>query len=72
MSTSTLQCGRREYLFESRITKNGHKYLMITERSSGRFSKIIVFHDHFESFRKTLEQTMEAEPLPATSGPVPV
>ncbi|MGQ0644363.1 MAG: hypothetical protein ACT4O3_02605 [Elusimicrobiota bacterium] len=64
MSTETLQCGKREYVLESRVTKNGHRYLMITERSSGRSSKVIVFHDHYETFRGALERTMAAEPLP--------
>jgi hypothetical protein len=70
MSMQSLQCGKREYVFESRITKNGHKYMMITEKSSGRFSKIIVFHDHYEAFRLALEQTMDAEPV--TAGAVAV
>ncbi|MBI4396399.1 MAG: hypothetical protein HY548_04840 [Elusimicrobia bacterium] len=65
MSTETLQCGKRIYLFESRITKNGHRYLMITEKSFGRLSKVMVFHDHFEMFQAALERTMEAEPVPA-------
>jgi hypothetical protein len=65
MSTERLQCGKREYILESRITKNGHKYLMITEKSSGRSSKVIVFHDHYEAFRTALERTMVATPLPA-------
>jgi len=64
MNTVTLQCGKREYIFESKVTKNGHRYLMITEKSSGRFSKVIVFHDHYEVFRTALEQTMAAEPQP--------
>ncbi len=67
MSTERLQCGKREYLLESRITKNGHRYIMMTEKSSGRSSKVIVFHDHFESFRGALERAMAAEPLPAES-----
>ena len=69
MSTEHLQCGKREYVFESRITKNGHKYLMITERSSGRSSKVIVFHDHYDVFLQAIERAMNASPLPAT--PVP-
>ena len=54
MSTETLQCGKRTYVFESRITKNGHTYVMITEKSSGRISKVMVFHDHFDMFRAAL------------------
>ena len=67
MSTETLQCGKRMYLIESRITKNGHKYLMITEKSFGRLSKVMVFHDHYELFREALERAMSAEPMPATA-----
>jgi hypothetical protein len=71
MSTETLYCGKRVYTFESRITKNGHRYLMITEKSSGRLSKVMVFHDHFEPFRGALERIMSAEPTVAeTAGPV--
>ncbi len=65
MSTETLQCGKRTYILESRVTKNGHKYVMITEKSSGRISKVMVFHDHYDMFRTALERTMEAEPVPA-------
>jgi hypothetical protein len=67
MSSETLTCGKRVYVFECRITKNGHKYVMITEKSSGRMSKIMVFHDHFEPFRGCIEKIMSAEPSPATS-----
>lgn len=67
MTTERLQCGKREYILESRITKNGHRYIMITEKSSGRSSKVIVFHDHYEVFREAIERTMVAEPLPADS-----
>lgn len=66
MSTETLQCGKRHYTFESRITKNGHKYLMMTEKSFGRLSKIMVFSDHYDAFRQTLERSMEAEHEPAS------
>jgi hypothetical protein len=66
MSTETLQCGKRVYLFESRVTKNGHKYLMITEKSSGRLSKVMVFHDHYELFRAALERGMNAEHSPGS------
>lgn len=64
MSPLTMQCGKREYVFESRITKNGHRYLMITEKSSGRLSKVMVFHDHFEVFRSAIERTMNEAPTP--------
>jgi hypothetical protein len=66
MSIETIHCGKRTYLVESRITKNGHKYLMITEKSFGRLSKVMVFHDHYEIFRSALDRAMNAEPLPAT------
>ena len=66
MSVETLQCGKRTYLIEARITKNGHKYLMITEKSFGRMSKVMVFHDHYETFRAALERAVIAEPLPAS------
>ena len=65
MTTETLQCGKRTYVFESRITKNGHKYVMITEKSSGRISKVMVFHDHYDMFRAALERTMATEPVQA-------
>lgn len=67
MTTERLQCGKREYILESRITKNGHRYIMITEKSSGRSSKVIVFHDHYDVFREAIERTMNAAPLPADS-----
>jgi len=51
-------------MFESRITKNGHKYVMITEKSSGRLSKVMVFHDHFDIFCKAIQRAMQAEPTP--------
>lgn len=66
MSTETLQCGKRVYLFEARVTKNGHKYLMITEKSSGRLSKVMVFHDHYELFLAALDRAMKAEPTPGS------
>lgn len=66
-STQSVRCGKREYLFESRITKNGHKFLMITEKSAGRLSKVLVFHDYYEAFRAALEDGMNAEPLPAST-----
>ncbi len=69
MTTESLQCGKRQYLFESRVTKNGHRYLMITEKSSGRLSKVMVFHDHFEPFRTALEKAMKAEPTPTEAVP---
>jgi hypothetical protein len=40
---------------------------MITEKSSGRLSKVMVFHDHFELFRGALERVMKAEPSAASS-----
>jgi hypothetical protein len=63
MSTETLECGKRTYVFESHVTKNGHKYIMLTEKSFGRMSKIMVFHDHLEDFRSALERISRAEPL---------
>ena len=63
MSSETLQCGKRTYLLECRVTKNGHKFVMITEKSFGRLSKVMVFHDHFEDFRQALERVSQAEPL---------
>ncbi len=67
MNVEPIQCGKRAYIIESRITKNGHKYLMITEKSFGRMSKVMVFHDHYELFRSALERAMESEPLPASA-----
>jgi hypothetical protein len=67
MSIETIQCGKRTYVLESRITKNGHRYLMITEKSFGRMSKVMVFHDHYDEFLVTVKRVMEAEPLPAES-----
>jgi hypothetical protein len=64
MSVETLVCGKRTYDFESRVTKNGHKFIMIVEKSSGRISKVMVFHDHFELFRAALERIAKAEPSP--------
>jgi hypothetical protein len=69
MSVETIQCGKRVYIIECRITKNGHKYLMITEKSFGRLSKVMVFHDHYDLFREALEKAVQAEPLPAGSQP---
>ena len=66
MSTETIQCGKRMYVIESRITKNGHKYMMITEKSFGRLSKVMVFHDHYEIFKTALERVASAKPLPST------
>ena len=71
MSVETIECGKRTYIIECRITKNGHKYLMITEKSFGRLSKVMVFHDHYELFREALEKVSQAEPLPAGAQPVP-
>ena len=62
MGTETLHCGKRTYLLEARVTKNGHKYMMITEKSSGRMSKVMVFHDHFDTFREAFERIMKTEP----------
>lgn len=62
MSSETLQCGKRTYVFECRVTKNGHKFVMITEKSSGRLSKVMVFHDHFQAFREALDRVAQSEP----------
>ena len=70
MSTESFQCGKRQYTFESRITKNGHKYLMVTEKRFGSLSKIMVFNDHYETFRQALERSMAAEHEPATTAVV--
>ena len=67
MSTETIQCGKRTYVLECRVTKNGHKFIMITEKSFGRMSKVMVFHDHFETFRAALERVAQAEPTLAES-----
>lgn len=63
MSTETLECGKRTYILESRITKNGHKYVMLTEKSFGRMSKVMVFQDHMQDFTAALERVSQAEPL---------
>lgn len=63
MSTETLQCGKRTYILESRVTKNGHRYIMLTEKSFGRMSKVMVFHDHLKEFRQALDRIAEAEPI---------
>lgn len=67
MSTETLHCGRRTYVIECRITKNGHKYITVAEQSFGRLSKVMVFHDHFDEFFSTLERVSASEPLPASA-----
>jgi hypothetical protein len=67
MSIESFQCGKRQYTFESRITKNGHRYVLLTEKSFGRLSKIMVFHDHYETFRSAMERCMEAEPTPTST-----
>lgn len=67
MSTETLQCGKRTYILESRVTKNGHRYVMLTEKSFGRMSKVMVFHDHLAEFRAALDRIAEAEPLMSES-----
>jgi hypothetical protein len=63
MSTETLSCGKRTYILECRVTKNGHKYIMITEKSFGRMSKVMLFHDHFDEFRSALDRVTQAEPV---------
>ena len=63
MSTETLNCGKRTYILESRITKNGHKYVMLTVKSFGRMSKVMVFQDHMRDFCSALERVSQAEPL---------
>ena len=63
MSTETLQCGKRTYILECRVTKNNHKYVMITEKSFGRMSKVMLFHDHFDAFRAALDRVSQAEPV---------
>jgi hypothetical protein len=70
MSIENVQCGKRTYTIECRITKNGHKYLMITEKSFGRLSKVMVFHDHYQLFREAMDRVSQAEPLPASAQPV--
>jgi len=61
MNSETPQCGKRTCLLECRVTKNGHKFVMITEKSLGRFSKVMVFHDHIDVFRQALERVSRAE-----------
>jgi hypothetical protein len=68
MSTETIQCGKREYTLECQITKNGHRFLMITERSFGRMSKVMVFQDHYQSFREALDRVCQSAPGPAGDG----
>lgn len=65
MSTETVQCGKREYTLECQITKNGHRFLMITERSFGRMSKVMVFQDHYQAFREALDRVCQSAPGPA-------
>ena len=67
MSMETVQCGKRMYVIESRITKNGHTYIMVTEKSFGRLSKVMVFHNHYEIFRAALDRAMAAKPVPEIS-----
>jgi len=62
MSSETLECGKRTYLFEAHVTKNGHRYVLVTEKSSGRVSKVMIFHDHFVQFKESLDRIMTAEP----------
>gem|GEM_PF-2879503 len=62
-SKEILKCGQRTYILESRVTKNGHKYVLITERSFGRSSKIMLFHDHFDEFRASFDRVSQADPL---------
>lgn len=73
MSSETIQCGKREYTLECQITKNGHRFLMITEKSFGRLSKVMVFHDHYPAFREALDRVCQSTPAPAArSEPDPV
>ncbi len=65
MSTETVQCGKREYTLECQITKNGHRFLMITERSFGRMSKVMVFQDHYQAFREALDRVCLSAPVAA-------
>jgi hypothetical protein len=69
MSVETIQCGKRTYILECRITKNGHKYIMITEKSFGRLSKVMVFNDHFDIFRESLDRIAQGEPIPNAEQP---
>jgi hypothetical protein len=69
MGVETIECGKRTYVIECRITKNGHKFLMITEKSFGRLSKVMVFHDHYEMFKEALEKAAQGEPLPGKAEP---
>jgi hypothetical protein len=72
MSMETIQCGKRMYILECRITKNGHKFVMITEKSFGRLSKVMVFSDHFDMFREALERVAQGEPIPSDAQQQPV
>ena len=55
--------GRRTYLFDVKMTRDGSKYLTITEIAKtnsypGR-TQIMVFEDHLEEFLSTLEKAAE-------------
>lgn len=70
MSVENIQCGKRAYTIEHRVTKNGNRFLLITEKSFGRLSKVMVFNDHYDLFRQALDRAAQAEPLPASAQPV--
>jgi hypothetical protein len=70
MSMETVQCGRRTYIVECHITKNGHKFLMVTERSFGRMSKVMVFQDHYDTLREVMDRVSQMEPTPSEAQPM--
>lgn len=65
----TVSAGRRIYVVDVKETKDGSKYLSITEfdpaNKEGQNRKIMVFEDHLDDFQKGLEKAFNFLKPPA-------
>jgi hypothetical protein len=60
-ASKTMRAGRKTYFFDAKESKNGNRYLQITESRQDQAgqrnrSSIFLFPDHIEQFQQTLSE----------------
>lgn len=60
-ASKTMRAGRKMYFFDAKESKNGNRYLQITESRQDqdgqrKRSSIFLFPDHIEQFQQTLQE----------------
>ena len=71
----TVTAGRRIYTIDIKETKEGSKYLSVTEfdpaNKEGQYRKIMIFEDHLADFKKGLEKAFKFLHPPKTLAKTP-